>query len=579
MTQLFIDNQTVVLQKNFSIQLIEENPFFTRNGKTTLEVTLSLKNKTNAKIYKHCHRLNNSAPIALNRSARLIANNKVLLIGTEIILEISDTEVKIQLVAGESEMNFLTSERKINELDLGDILDSKIEYIPIFSTSLDDIINKMYIYQPVNNAVSPYLAEDLIVNVAYQPLLYHVINKIIKSFGYKEVSNVLETTDFKYLYFLNITNSSYYNKMLPDWTVSEFFEEIEKLFNVIFLVDEHSKRVDIRFKKDFYDSKRIIFIDKVLDNYTQKIDTENRTDYSVANIGYDVDSDDYFKFQNIDPEILKHVDETIHFPDFNSIVSHFNAIPNKESLKDKIFIADNSNTQYICYLGEKLETEDYYPKKVNAFEPIRNNPNSTDIDIELKIKPASMCVFDVPVYKEGTNSLSQPLYFLRTQMPIMESNPYDFINNYGSIDIQNIIEGESTIDQQKVSNMVIYFYKGKVTIYEPDMEYAVGTRKVDFPMAFVDFLYEFNVLFDRKINEDNLSLRLNYPEGFRTLYEQSISIDTTKEYKFIFITNKKLNARSLFVFNNKKFACKEFRFTIDEVGINSVIEGLFYPVE
>ena len=60
---------------------------------------------------------------------------------------------------------------------------------------------------------------------------------------------------------------------------------------------------------------------------------------------------------------------------------------------------------------------------------------------------------------------------------------------------------------------------------------------------------------------------------------QPLSIDTTKEYIFKFVTNKKLNAPSIFVFNNKKFACKEFRLTIDEVGINSVIEGVFYPVE
>ena len=386
----------VVLQKNFSIQLIEENPFFTRNGKKTFDITLSLKNKINAKIYKHCHRKNNNTPIPLNRSARLIANNHVLLIGTEIILDISDTEVKIQLVAGESEMNFLTSDRKINKLDLGDITDNMYKLIPFFSTSIDEIIydiphavddpslnhafiNCQNIWQPENNAESPEISASM-TNMISQPPLYHIINLVLKSFGYDIVSNILENSDFKYLYLLNGNFTKYYSKMLPDWTVSEFFEEIEKLFNVIFIVDEHSKRVDICFKKDFYNTEQIIFIDKVLDNYNQKIDPENRTDYSNANTGYNLDSDEYFKFQNIDSEILKHVVDTVHFQNFNAIVFHFILTADKESLKGKIFVSDDTNTQYICYWGERKGKEDYYPRKVNAFEPIRNNPKSTDIE-------------------------------------------------------------------------------------------------------------------------------------------------------------------------------------------------------
>jgi hypothetical protein len=161
-------------------------------------------------------------------------------------------------------------------------------------------------------------------------------------------------------------------------------------------------------------------------------------------------------------------------------------------------------------------------------------------------------------------------------MPAIDTIPFI---PAGDIDIQSLLEGDSTIEQQESSDIYLCFFQGKRTIFEPDMEYATSPRKVDYPMAFVDFLYEYNVLFERKINDENLSLRLNHPNGFRGLYEQSIKIDTTKEYTFRFVSNKRLNARSIFVFNNKKFACKEFRLTIDEVGINPVIEGLFYPVE
>jgi len=280
-------------------------------------------------------------------------------------------------------------------------------------------------------------------------------------------------------------------------------------------------------------------------------------------------------------EILKHC-EKVHFTSFNAIVSHFNATTDKDSLKNKIFVSDNSNTQYICYLGEKLGTEGYYPKKVNAFEPIRNNPDSTDIDIKFKIKPAPMAVFDLPVNRWNPHGIDEHLYDLRTQMPAIPTLPFLGMStredSETDFDIQSILEGETSIENHEVNDIYICFYQGTRTIYEPDMEYATSPRKIDYPMAFVDFLYEYNVLFERKINENNLSIRLNHPHGFKALYDQSINIDTTREYTFKFITSKKLNARSLFIFNNKKFACKEFRRAITSKGIDPLIEGVFYAV-
>jgi hypothetical protein len=91
MTGLFIDRQPAVLPKDFSFEIIAENPFFTKNGAYTLELALSLPNPENAKIYRHYNRLNNREEIASGRTVLSVANNNVLLNGTEIILEITDT--------------------------------------------------------------------------------------------------------------------------------------------------------------------------------------------------------------------------------------------------------------------------------------------------------------------------------------------------------------------------------------------------------------------------------------------------------------------------------------------------------
>jgi hypothetical protein len=592
MVELYIDRAPAVLPQNFSFELTRENPFFSKNGARTLDISLSLLEPENAKIYRHLNRINNRAIIPLDRSALLIVDNEVLLAGTEIIIEISEEEVKLQLVSGESELNFLSSDKKINELDMGKYPDDAHAFVPFFSRNTESVkynvphaeddpdLNAAFnncpsIYErPRDQQPELFLSSFISSRPPCVPL-YVIVNKIVEHFKYSVVSSVLQSTDFQYLYVLNGAFTAQYSKMLPDWTVSEFFGEIEKLFNVIILVDEYSKEVEIRFRKDHYSSAPILFIDEFMDAYSQKIDAENRADYSVANIGYDTGSaDEYFKYQNMDPEIPAHC-ETVHFDSFNAIVSYFDTATDKDSLKNRIFVSDDSGTQYICYLGEKLEKEDYYPRKVNAFEPVRNNEDSPDIDIKFRIKPAAMKIIDLPVHAEGDDPRLDPLYFLRTQMPVIDTLPF---NPSANIDIQSILEGETSIEKQEVSDIFICFYQGSRTIFEPDMEYAESYRKIDYPVPFVDFLYEYNILGERKISDGNLSLRLNDPNGLKALYDQSIAIDTTREYTFRFIAGKKPDAQSLFMFGNKKFECRELKFTVNSKGLDSLIEGVFYPV-
>ena len=60
---------------------------------------------------------------------------------------------------------------------------------------------------------------------------------------------------------------------------------------------------------------------------------------------------------------------------------------------------------------------------------------------------------------------------------------------------------------------------------------------------------------------------------------QSIKTDTTRSYRFRFIYKKRIDAKSIFIFNNKKFVCKEFKRIVDAKGNQDIIEGVFYAVD
>lgn len=53
MTQLFIDGQEVILSEQFELELITENPYFTRKGEYTYDIDIDLRNPNNRMIYQH----------------------------------------------------------------------------------------------------------------------------------------------------------------------------------------------------------------------------------------------------------------------------------------------------------------------------------------------------------------------------------------------------------------------------------------------------------------------------------------------------------------------------------------------
>ena len=98
MTELYIDGVSVVLPDNFSTTIKRENPFFTHSGEYSYDITLSLKEKTNAALFAHLNRLNSISELKSKRKAVLIANNRVYCNGTEVVTGWTETTVSIQVV-------------------------------------------------------------------------------------------------------------------------------------------------------------------------------------------------------------------------------------------------------------------------------------------------------------------------------------------------------------------------------------------------------------------------------------------------------------------------------------------------
>ena len=100
------------LSASFSFEMVRENPLFNRRGDYTYDIDISMRDPYNRAIYKHVNRLTATSK-PLNRRARLLADGHVIADGTEVILRLEADTLKIQIVAGNSELNYLTADDNI----------------------------------------------------------------------------------------------------------------------------------------------------------------------------------------------------------------------------------------------------------------------------------------------------------------------------------------------------------------------------------------------------------------------------------------------------------------------------------
>lgn len=342
MITLFLNDKPAIINENKNIKFIRENSYFSKTGSYTYNIELPANIPENIAIFGHLYRNDISKKDNITYTARLIVDNILILSGTATITNITDTNIKIQLMGGNSELNFYNKNEKqyIDELPLGnwrglmdrdptmrliaDDIKEEFNYhlywgviesyngickklwrenkkgnmvdwvaLPCYNKNYDIICNNFGFrtYKSKKNGddttLSCVMVNDLDnVYLSAQPYLVPMIERIFKHLGYPVKENcLLDNEFFMHIVIVTANNRSDIARGLPHWTVSEFIEQIEKFFAVVITIDESLKRTYIKKRQDFFKSNTV-YINDVLDEYSVTINEEETTDISNANIGY-----------------------------------------------------------------------------------------------------------------------------------------------------------------------------------------------------------------------------------------------------------------------------------------------------
>ena len=610
MTELYIAGMPVVLP-SVNITMVTENPFFTKSGEYTFDITLSLLIPQNAKVYSHINRENTSDTLP-KRTAYMVVDNEVVLNGTETILGWTNESVSIKLVSGNSELNFLIgSDKKLRGLNLG----SAPKYVkpnpttPIWEAIYNDL-KKGYPerdWQLIPYATTEpvqYLTDTILVGNEYQlilttfespsllapcfvgsyseqvpqPYFWFIVRKVLEVLGYTLTENSLANHPIlKDMYIVNGLQTSEFAKMLPDWTVSEFLSKVEKQFDCVFVVDQFSRNVRLLYKYQFNASNKTTYIEP-LDEYEVEVSEDNRESLFVQNIGYSLDGGEYYNRMRLAEYILSKDFRTVRTSSLTYLTFLIEDAANTNRFKTIYEVTGVG--KFIAWDISEDETERVIPVKVDSFANLYNRDVNSSLDEEFEIIPAEMTY----AYLSDFGHMLETTYWL--QLPKAEPSDPLFLpgetkpESFDELfNIQNAITAGSDESAPTIPSKI------RVAIYGGLKQMEVKTagsvvKTPSFPSAYVEGLAEY---FGEYGTEVNFCPRGQDPFRLanlqRDIYSKSAAINTTIIHKKTFVNKQQIDVMSRFVANNKSYICARIKRTITENGVHPLIEGEFYALD
>ena len=565
MVSLYIAGVEAVLPSDFATEIKIENSFFTKNGEYTYEFKLPLNNPTNAELYSHLHRLNNASEIKEKRQAVLVADNRCYINGTEIITDWTDDSVSVQLASGNSELNYLIgASLQVSFLNMGTAeLTDESGRVALYTQSLKGSYPEYdYVAAPVStpagilnewrfgqtsSGYSLRLADDTIRIV--QPYLCAIVRRMLTALGYTIGVNQLEESRYSQLIVVHDVNTLEYAKMLPGWSVKDFFENLERMFNLVLVVNNKSRTVDIIFANRFYLASEEVHLSAVEDEYEVDVDEDNADLMTNANIGYDLPDSDYFRFAKMNDSLVNLCDK-VESPSLLTLGVYF---MNNKPMRT-IGIDTSTGRQYVYrpYQLPNFQGGMFPMREVNQYA----NLDKGDEEVTLKFIPCAQVFHIIPCYDAGGERVGDYLWML----PSIEGNTTTEGEDVSALNMTELIESGKTDSSQSGSGRLsLAFWHGCRT------ENAIGpVLPVAYPLSMSDNMFQ--VLTEQLegapmvVVDSEYSLRLSVLDA--ELYSGVYNIDTTKAYKFYTSDPNLPDARLIFVIRNKRFVCREMNFSI-----------------
>lgn len=627
-----VDGQKAYLKEGTSFDFISENSLFTGSDSYTLTISFPLKDcPQNMAIFGRIHRKDvDKEKISFDCEIR---DKDFYKVGSLTVTGIDEVEVKTQFLEGRSIQNFEDTfdEIYLNELSLG------------YNTnrSIDDVTpaNAWVAYPDRNDVALPWvnntsgnLQNEVVKEngvfvwkrgqvLSYQPYLIYILKKICQQIGYSYDFSQIENSEMKYLLICNTLPPAWgiwnYAIALPHWTLTEFFEELEKLLLGEFKINHGDKSITFEFTKVFILNRQTEYIDKVVNEYTTEVSQENDCEYvGLMNVKYAENNNRFWPYRDCQWYIREHASEATVFSTLAALLTFAQTLKEsgvytyqsggrtmgkyirgyeENSDGHKLFYAEDVDEYFIMFCYDSVEVattsirEDTYHwyKYFNRLEPV-NQFGKLEVekeadDIEIKIVPAwideteeelGRCIFlecgemgSVMAWDEGEQNNNTP-------------SPYG--NGFGGARTGNSTVTDETdyndgaVCQAKTGKAIEKGEKEESEEYFDKIYvgYWDGTNRDTGKMP-----YPFTHTIETR--NDFTSIAFPYTlslERSTANYDRKImnEIDGKQKYNFSWLADNIPDVRTVFNIKGKNYLCEKITASFSEKGRSRLLKGVFY---
>lgn len=571
MTRLFIDGQEVVLSENFELELITENPYFTRNGEYTYDIDIDLRDAHNRSIYQNINRSDVTKGIK-NRKATLMSGALEIISGMEVVLSIENYTAKIQIVAGNSQLNYEGGDTNIRSMLLDGISMSSQEAV---NTLFGNFPEYKVVYPPIVNYTESngdmsilnnvQVGEDIsftdVENISPQYYLLYVVENLITKLGFTKGVNELEDDPvWSRLFIVNPYKDSILQELLPDWTINEFIEQIELFLDCIISIDKVNGRFNIISLNKYFENQDIVYLDNVIDDSVEKtFDVDTNYAFAYKYVSYDLPSDKYYNYLKLKDGVRENC-SIVSSPEWDDFQTQY------EQYYSGPYIL-HSDDYGLDYVVTDYSVSGETKKGLIIVDRFKD---AGDLDSRDK---SSFQIVPAEIEKISIYSVTGGRYLIGPAVKKLKTDP-------GSNAINDLINS-SEVKSDIPDKLYVGIYYGIQKALNRGPNEFPGEYWDKMPMGSNDryFIQEPTTLGGNQaiLTLPDYTITLDGDNGlFNRIYKNKREIDTSVEYTFQFLTNTVYKLDRIFVIRNKRYYCKEIRYKITPKGMDKIAEGVFY---
>ena len=635
MIRLEINGHKVDVDENLSFDFYDYNNIFDveRNrGAFSYDIDIDLKSGNNAKLYQHMQRIN-STSFFTGRSASIFVGGVVLVKGKEVILECNGYKAKIQIVGGSSEVNAEGSSIRMSDLDLGQLPEYTEETalatinadpltvpavctpvmvnyrkMPFVSQNVErdtvfDMVNLANYVDVWSASGSWYRSENYSPLFRGQPYLVLIIERVLQALGWTVTDNILRTMDYaKRLIVVHGYDTRNISEILPNWKVNEFLEQIQRMFNVIFVNDEKNRTVSIQNRNTYYQNvaETVIFDldDIVFENNSPaiKFDSSEEYVYNYEAIKYDLPSKVYGQRADISDDVNEVVSLVYsnYFSDFNSASSPYRSA----NFYNQAFFFYNvpTDTKWMITKGSPGQASiNYIFVRVDQFAHARKSTyKEGDTETVLKIVPAETLVMSI-LLTDPTLNVGAVIPY--AQVSGVVGADYTTTSDYG---LNQWVEGNAPKKKDtKSEKLYVAQYLGRTTMLSDThggtSEASIRKDTARYPQVYTHRyidgrIYGTNnniwngnwkdLIMDALWDKDNLEegITFNLKRRLNTTYSNSLQVNYKDEHTIYIKVKGRINVASIFNIAGRMFICVSLQYLVRNGKLLPYAIGKFLPI-